>query len=165
MTQEEVQFQFFEDNQLKCVDFSTGRLDVWGRSKVNAKARVFKDVGSLNVDGYERVRCNRSLRMKHRLLFWLFHRYLPEEVDHFDGNRSNNCISNLVPSTRSANTANKTIRSYSHLSVSQVEALCKRIAQGGATITELARDFGRSRVQIKAIMSKKYWRDISDKYF
>ena len=165
MTQEEIEFQFFKDNQLHFVDFKTGHLDVWIASKARAKARIIKNIGSLNQDGYVRVRCNGTLRMKHRLLFWLFYGYLPEEVDHDDRDRSNNDIQNLKASTRSANTKSKTVRSYTHLTEVEVHKLCKKIAQGTSNITELANDFGRSRVQVKAIMSKKYWKEISDQYF
>ena len=165
MTQEEIDFQFFKDNQLHFVDFGIGRLDVWVGSKTRTKARIIEDVGSPNQDGYERVRCKGTHRMKHRLLFWLFHGYLPEEVDHKDRNRSNNGIHNLEASTRSGNTKNKSVRSYKQLTEVEVRKLCKQIAQGTKNITELANDFGRSRTQIKAIMSKKYWKEVSDQYF
>ena len=165
MTQEEIDFQFFKDNQLHFVDFGVGRLDVWVGSKTRTKARIIEDVGSLNQDGYERVRCKGTLRMKHRLLFWLFHGYLPKEIDHEDRNRSNNGIHNLKASTRSGNTKDKSVRSYKQLTEVRVRKLCKQIAQGTKNITELANDFGRSRTQIKAIMSKKYWKEISDQYF
>lgn len=165
MTQEEIEFQFFKDNQLHFVDFKIGRLDVWIASKARAKARIIEDIGSPNQDGYVRVRCKGTLRMKHRLLFWLFHGCLPEEIDHKDRNRSNNGIQNLEASTRSSNTKSKTVRSYTHLTEIEVHKLCDRIAQGTSNITELANDFGRSRVQIKAIMGKKHWKKISDQYF
>lgn len=164
MTQEEQDFIYFRENQLNFVDFSTGRLDVLVNQK-GGKKRISLDIGSLNQDGYVRVWCNGKLRMKHRLIFWLYHGYIPEEIDHFDSVRNNNGISNLLDSMRSRNCTNKSKRSYKQLTAKEVHLLCNDIAQGRFTITELSNKYGRSRCQIKGIMSKKYWKEISNQYF
>lgn len=164
MTQEEQDFIYFKENQLKSVDFSTGRLDVLVNQK-GRKKRVSLDIGSLNQDGYVRVWCNGKLRMKHRLIFWLYHGYIPEEVDHFDSVRNNNGISNLLDSVRSRNCTNKSKRSYKQLTAEEVHLLCSDIAQSTFTVTELSKKYSRSRCQIKGIMSKRYWKNISDQYF
>ena len=103
--------------------------------------------------------------MKHRLLFWLYHGHLPIEVDHDDNVRCNNGITNLLASTRKHNTVGKAPRSYKQLKVGEVMDLCYEIAHSNLTITELAKRFNRSRCQIKGIMVKKYWKEISDEYF
>ena len=164
MTQEELDFIYFRDNQLKSVDFDIGRVDVFTNTKSGNK-RIVENIGSLNQDGYERVWCNKRLRMKHRLIFWLYHEYLPEEVDHFDSIRSNNGISNLMDSIRSSNCTDKTKRTYKQLSKEEVHMLCTDISKNIFTITELSKKYGRSRCQIKGIMSKRYWKEISDQYF
>ncbi len=164
MTQEQIDFEFFKENQLYKVEFNTGRIDTAFRDKWgHLRTRI--DTGSLNEDGYVRIWCNRRLRMKHRLLFWLYHGYLPEEVDHDDKVRNNNAITNLLDSTRSCNTTGKTSRTYKQLTTDQVHEICKIIGQGDINITHLAKQFGRSRTQIKGILSKKYWKEISDQYF
>lgn len=165
MTQEEIDFIYFKEHQLHSVDFAIGRLDVKVKTKSKDVVKVVLDVGSLNQDGYVRIWCNCKLRMKHRLLFWLYHGYLPIEIDHDNKVRSYNAITNLVPSDRKHNTTDKTVRSYKRLTKTDVDMLCTEIAHGSTNITELAKKFGRSRCQIKSIMSKKYWSEISDNYF
>lgn len=51
----------------------------------------------------------------HRVLFKMYHGFEPEEVDHYDGDPLNNCISNLVPSTRRENMKN-TAKQYNNTS-------------------------------------------------
>ena len=165
MTQEELDFIYFRDNQLKYVDYSTGTIDVWIKDKLGKNSRSAPNVGSKNPDGYIRLWCNGKLRMKHRLLFWMYHKYLPIEVDHDNKVRDANQITNLIASDRSQNNKAKKIRSYTHLSEAQVIEICQIIASGDYTITQLAKQFDRSRVQIKAILSKKYWSKISNQYF
>ena len=165
MTKELNDFEHFRDHQLVNVDFSTGQLDVRYRTKVEGKYRYVSDIGSKNRDGYIRVRCNDTLRMKHRLLYWLKHGLLPKEVDHIDNVRDNNSITNLREVDRSTNTTSKKPRTYKQLTAVEVHSLCSDIALGTMNITKLSNKYGRSRTQIKAIISKKYWKDISDQYF
>lgn len=164
MTQEIVDFEFFKKNQLLNVDFSTGQIDAKSINRWNQQ-RDHLNVGHTNQDGYIRLYCNRRLRMKHRLLFWLYHGYLPEEVDHKDKVRDHNMIENLFASDRPQNTTEKTPRKYSHLTEEEVHQLCRDLAVEPVNITQLSKKYGRSRVQIKAILSKKYWSKISDQYF
>lgn len=165
MTQEEIDFQFFEQNQLLNIDFNTGIIDVVQKNKKPGSLRPIYNVGSLSHDGYQRIWCNRRLRMKHRLIFWLYHHYLPEEVDHIDHNRNNNSITNLRASDRSSNTKGNHFSKFKRLTKQTVHELCKDIASNQYTITDLANKYGRSRVHIKGIMLKKYWKEISDLYF
>ena len=164
MSQEIADFEYFRDNQMINVDFNTGCIDShyynrWGHEIIH------KNVGYINQDGYERIRCNGKLRMKHRYLFWLYNGYLPDEVDHEDKIRNHNSISNLKPATRSSNTTNKSERKFKQLTSDIVHDLCKDHISGNFNITKLADKYGRSRAQIKAILSKKYWSQISDQYF
>lgn len=165
MTHEELDFAYFAQHQLCEVDFTTGRIDTHRRNNKGQVSGVMFNVGSVNQDGYVRLWCNGTLRMKHRLLYWLFHGELPKEIDHWDTQRANNAISNLRPSDRSHNTKGKTPRTFKWLTETEVHELCKLIAAGTHTITDLAKQFGRSRVQIKAIMGKKSWKAIADQYF
>ena len=164
MTQEIADFEFFRDQRMIAVDFSTGRIDThnynrWGQE------RIVHNAGSTNQDGYVRIRIGKTLRMKHRYLFWLYHGYLPIEVDHRDKIRDHNSISNLRPATRADNATGKNPRKYTQLTSDEVHELCQRVRDGESNITKLAKLYGRSRTQIKAILVKKYWSQISDQYF
>lgn len=165
MNQEILDFEYFRDNQLHNVDFTTGVIDIKCKTRKEGYYKYFSNVGSENQDGYVRLWCNRRLRMKHRLLFWLYHGYLPEEVDHDDKIRNNNKITNLISSNRSLNTVNKTVRTFKQLTAKQVHEICKIVSLDSMNITEIAKEFGKSRCQIKAIINKKYWSHISDQYF
>lgn len=161
MNQEELDFIYFKENQLYFVDFNLGIID----TKSINNSRIFKNVGSLNSDGYQRIWCNSKLRMKHRLIYWLYHNKLPKEIDHIDGNRNNNSIYNLKEVDRKENTTNKKQkRTFKQLTDKQVHEICKMLINN-CSITEIANKFGRSRCQIKAIKLKKYWSKISDLYF
>lgn len=161
MNQEELNFIYFKENQLYFVDFNLGIID----TKSINNSRIFKNVGSLNSDGYQRIWCNSKLRMKHRLIYWLYHNKLPKEIDHIDGNRNNNSIFNLKEVDRKENTTNKKQkRTFKQLTNKQVHEICKMLINN-CSITEIANKFNRSRCQIKAIKLKKYWSKISDLYF
>ena len=160
MTQEEIDFQYFKDNQLVSVDFTTGVIN----TKQSKTLKYYYNVGSLNQDGYIRVWCNKKLRMKHRLLFWLYHNYLPEEIDHINRVRSDNAITNLQASNRNHNNQDKICKSFKRLTAKDVHEICELLVEG-YTITYIAKAFSRSRVHIKNIKTKRHWSEISDNYF
>jgi len=59
--------------------------------------------------GYRRtsVRIEKRLFMVHRLIFLFHYGFLPEHVDHINGNSLDNRIENLRPATNSENQRNK----------------------------------------------------------
>lgn len=174
-------FKYFEEQQLVNVDFTTGTLEykrVYPASTFIHKSgkkvsrpsytRYFKCSGYTNEDGYKRIWCHNSLRMVHRLIFWLYHHELPEglEIDHIDKNRANNAINNLRLATRSENCKGNHIgRTFKQLTKEQVHALCKDIVSKEYNITQLAKKYNVTRCNIKAVIVKKRWKKISDLYF
>ena len=85
----------YKDNQL-----------FW-RSKRNPMIDLSKPAGTLNTKGYLRIGINGKIYYAHRFVFLMHHGYLPEQIDHIDGNRANNAIENLRPATNSQNQQNR----------------------------------------------------------
>ncbi len=166
-------FQYFKQHQLANVDFTTGQIDVYAKAIIgNKKSPLFgtyktyvrEDVGSKNPDGYIRIWCNQRLRMKHRLLYWLYHGVLPNEVDHINKVRDDNSISNLRSVDRKENVSNIVQPKKKKFTKDEIHQICKEILLGKSD-TQLAKDFDCSRIAIRTIRTKKYHTDISSLYF
>lgn len=104
--------------------------------KVSTNRRIKQDsaAGSTQKDGYVRIKIDGVNYYAHRIVFALHHGYMPECVDHIDGNRSNNKIENLREANVTLNNWNKKIRSDSksghkgvwwHKQSGMWEAVCK----------------------------------------
>lgn len=83
----------------------------WISSRKGGTAIAGSLAGCKNSGGYWHTRVNGKRYANHRLIFLMHHGYLPEFIDHIDGNRSNNCIDNLRPASRQQNNCNAHIRS------------------------------------------------------
>lgn len=76
---------------------------------VNCNAKK-DDVVGCNQGKYLVVRIDTVLYLVHRVIFLLINGYLPENIDHIDGDKLNNKIENLRSSTTSQNGFNSKIR-------------------------------------------------------
>jgi len=65
-----------------------------------------KKAGTIDSKGYSAITVNRKIYRGHRLIFLYHHGYLPEIIDHIDGNRLNNRIENLREATQTENLQN-----------------------------------------------------------
>jgi hypothetical protein len=100
-------------DELKSVlnyDLNTG-LFVWVKP-TGDRVKSGQIAGSLRPDGYVFTQINKRRFMNHRLAWLYVNGVWPsDEIDHIDGDRSNNRISNLRPATSKQNKENTSIRS------------------------------------------------------
>lgn len=167
-------FIFFKQNQLANVDFTTGVIDVYKTAVIgNRKSKDFgkkvkyikKNIGSKNQDGYIRVWCNGTLRMKHRLLYWLHTGNLPDEIDHINGIRDDNSISNLRNVTRKQQLQNiKNPAKFRRFSQQELHDICSYIVKG-INDTQIAKLMNCSRTAVMGIRTKYRHKEFSDAYF
>jgi len=91
----------YYDIDLKCL--------IWLKDKGTAKNG---DIAGTNIGrGYKQVKFNGKSYLQHRIIFYLSYGYLPEYIDHIDGNTSNNSPSNLRAATHSQNMMNRKTQS------------------------------------------------------
>lgn len=95
ITQELVRYLF---------DYKNGAL-YWKNSR-STKIKPGDFAGSRDKWGYINIDINNKKQKAHRLVFLYHHGYLPEIVDHINGNPSDNNIENLRAATKSENARN-----------------------------------------------------------
>jgi hypothetical protein len=66
-----------------------------------------KIAGSINTKGYCIICVDYKLYKAHRLVFLYHHGYLSKQIDHIDGNKLNNDITNLRAANNSVNMMNR----------------------------------------------------------
>jgi hypothetical protein len=72
----------------------------------NTKA-IGDNVGYIAKSGYITTKIKNKSYLLHRLIYLMHYNYLPEQIDHIDGNPVNNLIENLRDVTGSQNCMNK----------------------------------------------------------
>ena len=79
--------------------------DGWLYWKNNNKAKKIKGkkAGYLDKYGYVGVRKDGKFYMAHRLIYLWHHGFMPKQIDHINGIKSDNRIENLRPCTTSQN--------------------------------------------------------------
>ena len=96
------------DYVLSAFDYEDGNL-IRKTGRVNEIGQV---AGCLHKGkGYIHVKIKAKAFKAHRLVFLYHHGYLPECVDHIDGDKTNNKIENLRAATKEENCHNQKIRS------------------------------------------------------
>jgi len=76
-----------------------------------AKKKIGKPTGYITTLGYMDVRIQQKTYKLHRLAFLFMGEDMPKEVDHIDGDKTNNKWSNLRAATRSENCRNRCMSS------------------------------------------------------
>ena len=88
-------------------DYRDGQL--YWKNKASNRRAAGEIAGSIGVNGYRVITINYKKYKTHRLIFLMFHGYLPELLDHVDNNRLNNRIDNLRVATFSQNMHNSKV--------------------------------------------------------
>ncbi len=86
-------------------DREAGKL-FW-KVATSRRIKVGQEAGSIDTEGYRIVEIDGKKYKVHRLIFLIEHGYLPEFIDHKDGNPLNNHISNLRECSNQENQRNK----------------------------------------------------------
>ncbi len=123
-------------------------------------------------DSYFYVRIGRSLKVLHRLVLEAFVGSAPSskhEGCHRDGNRYNNCLTNLTWGTRADNIADKVRHGTTKkkpgaqntkLNRQQILQIKKLGSTGKLKIKEIAQKFQISESNARAIVNGKYWANV-----
>ena len=154
-------YEYFVKHQLLCVT-PDGKIDTINKSK----NRFYYNIGSINQDGYIRVWCNGKLRMKHRLMRYIYNGEFDTslEVDHINKIRDDNSITNLRLVSHKTNVSNVSQPGKKWLSVADKTKLCELLQNTDTSITKLAKQFNRSRVYIKQIVKGERYTKFAIKY-
>jgi hypothetical protein len=75
-----------------------------GAKKAGSKAGAIKPSGRVH------IQIDNKMYLLHRIVFAMHNGYMPEQIDHIDGDCTNNVIENLRPATHTQNTWNAKVR-------------------------------------------------------
>ena len=91
----------------KIIDYNPDTGKMCWRVSVGSRAKVGAEIGRTTHDGYRKVKIKGRMYLVHRLAWKLAYGVWPSnDIDHIDGNRLNNRLSNLRDVTRSINVRN-----------------------------------------------------------
>jgi hypothetical protein len=81
------------------------------RKRQSQNTQVGDEAGYVDKNGYRKLSIKNKKYQAHRIIFLMHYGYLPDILDHIDGNPSNNRIENLREATQQQNCYNKALYS------------------------------------------------------
>jgi hypothetical protein len=100
------------------LEYRDGRL-FWKKTLSNV-AVAGKEAGCASTNSYGSVTVDKQAYCPHRIVFCMHHGYMPDQVDHIDGNRKNHKIENLRAANNMTNNMNKGAQSNSKTGVKNI---------------------------------------------
>lgn len=138
--------------------------DIW-------HVRLKRKMGRLNDDGYVQLTMKDGKKIRHmyahRLVYIIRRGYIPsgKEINHIDGNKSNNRPRNFNLKTRTGNIKHaydNNLRKFSarRFTKSQVRAIREDYHSGSTNIVHLAKKYGSDRATVRAIVNYRTYKNI-----
>jgi hypothetical protein len=90
------------------LEFRDGVL--YNKISRSSHAVASKRSGSPYANGYMSITIKSVKYLEHRIVYYMVHGECPEYLDHIDGDKTNNRVENLRPSTSSQNKCNTSVR-------------------------------------------------------
>jgi hypothetical protein len=103
---------------IRLFDYKEGNLH-W-KIKSSNGIKIGKKCGSIDKNGYVIISFKKQRYRAHRLIFMMFNGYVPDVIDHINGNRSDNRIENLREATAVQNMQNTRISKLNKSGVKNV---------------------------------------------
>ena len=104
---------------LELFEYRDGAL--YWRVKPSRRDPIGMKAGAFDaLRGYTTIVCKRKRYYAHRLIFLMHNGFTPSEVDHIDGDKTNNRIENLRPCTHAQNAQNRPAQKNSKSGVKNV---------------------------------------------
>jgi hypothetical protein len=100
------------------LEYKDGKL-FWKKTLSNVAA-AGKEAGCASSNSYGSVMVDKKAHCTHRIIFCMHHGYMPDQVDHIDGNRKNHRIENLRAANNTTNNMNKGAQSNNKSGIKNV---------------------------------------------
>lgn len=109
----------------KIIDYNPDTGKMCWRETMGRRAKAGAEIGHINRDGYRKVKIKGRTYLVHRLAWRLAYGVWPSnEIDHFDGDRLNNKLSNLRDVTKAMNLRNSRRRADNSSGIVGVSQIC-----------------------------------------